>query len=503
MPTAPTAPPPTDPSGAVRAWAPPLLVHALVWTLAAGLSRGNLDVPGDMVENLLWGQEWQAGYAKHPPLFAWVTAAWFWLWPRSDAAYFALAALNAALGLAGVATLARRLGAAPLPAALALAVSPLYTALAIKFNANAVLLSTWPWTAVCFVAWMQHGRARAALACGACAGLAMLGKYFSVVLLLALLGLMLVLPAWRARWRGVGPWAAALGFALVMAPHLAWLLQHDFATFGYAAQRSAGTLGAALRRFLNYTAAQALYLLPSALLLAAAQPHGERRRALAVIGRSLLRPRDHPVPWGLALAPLAVVGVLALLLRTPMASVWGMAQWFALTALWVVALGQAGLAPRPERVMRALRVYWAVVLVGAALAGWLGARRGSELASAPRAELAQAAQAWWRARTGTPLRVVAGSPAEAGSIVFYASDPVRGWSLEAPATTPWLDRHQVRALGVLIVCAGDIGACDSQAEAASGAAAHTVQVHKQAWGRALPARSFRLYAVLPAAPERP
>lgn len=476
-----------------------LAAHALVWAVAAWLSRGNLDIPGDMVENFVWGREWQAGYAKHPPLFAWITAAWFAVFPRTDWAYFLLSSTNAALGLGGVATLARRFVPRDtgIVATLALAVAPLYTALAIKFNANAVLLSTWPWTACCFVAWMKDGRLRQAFGCGAWAALAMMGKYFSVVLLLGLVTVLLLRPAWRARLRGPAPWLAFAAFALVLSPHMAWLAQHGFATLGYAAQRSDGTLGAAALRYLNYCAAQVGYLLFSAGLLLFAVPAGQRGRAAATLATGSVSPRALPDLWWLTFAPLIVTGALALLAHTPMASVWGIAQWFALTTLWAALLQQAGIEISLRRTTTAVGVYWIVVIAGSTALGHVSASRGDALASEPRAELARAAEVLWMQRTGQPLRIVSGSAAEAGSIAFYAQGHVRWWSQEAPETTPWLSSSQVRKAGTLIVCAGSEGGCDAQARKHVAQPPEVVTVSKRSWGRVLAPRSYRLYLMLP------
>ncbi len=480
-----------------------LPIHAVVWTVAAWLSRGNLDVPGDMVENFVWGQEWQAGYDKHPPLFAWVTAAWFAVLPRTDWAYFVLSALNASVGLFGVLALARRFVApdSATLATMALAVSPLYTALAIKFNANAILLSTWPWTAYSFVAWLQHARARHALAFGACAALALLGKYFSVVLLAALRLARLARPAWRARCSGAGPWLAAAAFVLVLAPHGLWLIQHDFAPFGYAAQRSAGSAGAAVKRYLNYCAAQLLYLLPSLAFVLIAVADGQRRRAAVALAAGSSPQHSLPDLWWLSFAPLMVVGVLAVAASTPMASVWGMAQWFAVTTLWVALIAQAGLTVSIRRMLQALVAYWVLVLLASAAIGYDSARRGTELATEPRAELAHAAQALWHKRTGQPLRFVSGSAAEAGSIVFYADHRLTWWNMAAPHTSPWAPIDRVRQAGTLIVCTEGPGPCDDQARKLSGGPPELLSVQKQAWGRSLAPRSYRVYLLLPSPAE--
>lgn len=475
-------------------------VHALVWTLAAWLSRGNLDLAGDMVENYVWGIEWRAGYAKHPPLFAWVSAAWFSLMPRTEWAYYALSAMNAALGLAGVAALAARFVTREHArvAALVLAVSPLYTGLAIKFNANAVLLSVWPWAAFCFVAFMQDGRLRHAAACGALTALALLGKYFSVVLALAFILTALAVPAWRVRLRGAGPWVALGAALLVLGPHLVWLVEHEYLTLRYASQRSDGTFVAALLRLFKYSGAQALYLLPGALLLVWAAMPGQRRAAAAALLRALVQPASHMPLWWLAMAPMLVIAVIAVFARTPMASVWGMAQWFALPALWLAVLGAQGLAPRGVALRRALVVYWLAVPLLAAGVGIVEARRGVPRAAEPRAELAAAVQRLWRERTGRPLAISAGDGALVMSIAFYADTRTRWWSPTDPRITPWLTHADWQREGGVMVCAETDVVCNGAAQRLVAAAPTPLTVRKHGWGRALPEHAYRVYLQPPA-----
>ena len=490
-----------SPGPAARAlpWPAWLVVHATVWTLAAWLSRANLDLSGDMAENYVWGIEWQAGYDKHPPLFAWICAAWFSVMPRTDGAYFALSFVNVAVGLLGVGALARRFlpTDAAVVAALVLGLSPLTTGLAMKFNANSVQLSVWPWAAYSFVAFMQGGRWRHAIACGALAALALLGKYFSVVLVLALVVAALAVPAWRARLRGAGPWLALLAGVLVLLPHLIWLFDQQFLTLRYAARRSEGNLGEALLRLANYSVAQLGYLLPGALFLLWSVRSGERRIAATQVLRSVLRPSLHRELWWLALAPMFVVAAIAVTARMQMASVWGMAQWFAVTALWLAVLGQQGMAPRSDWLRRALPVYWVGVLLIAAAVGYVEARRGSDSASVPRAELAQAVHSLWRDRFGGTLPIVAGSGADVMSVAFYAPGATRWWSPTAPTTTPWLTAADWRRAGGVLVCEAGDEACQVTAQALVTTPAEDVKVRKTVWGIQMPWFSYRVYLQRP------
>ena len=94
-----------------------MVLHGALWSLTQALASTNLDRYGDMLENYAWGQVLEWGSFKHPPLFAWVTGLWFKLFPQIDFLYHLLAYLNVALGLFGVALLARamRLSAFVLP----------------------------------------------------------------------------------------------------------------------------------------------------------------------------------------------------------------------------------------------------------------------------------------------------------------------------------------------------------------------------------------------------
>ncbi|WP_206996822.1 glycosyltransferase family 39 protein [Trinickia mobilis] len=475
-----------------------LPIHALVWTLAAWLSRGNLDVQGDMIENYAWGAEWQAGYSKHPPLFAWITAAWFHVFPHTDFAYFALSAVNALAGLLGIVALAGRFLPRPLAVAagLAMAVSPLYSNLAIKFNANAVLLSVWPWTAYFFVRCMQTGKRWPALALGACAGLAILGKYFSIVLIVALAGASLARPQWRARLVNVNTLLVAAAGLLVLSAHFHWLVVNHFPTFGYAERRTGGTLPAAALRFSIYTLAQAGYLLLSfafVLLLVGRQ----RLRAAKLIALSHFRPSLHRDLWWLAIGPLIVVGIIAVASRTQMASVWGMAEWFALVPLWLAALDRAKIGLQPGRATRVLGVYWVLVLAATAVVGYAGAKRNTDDAAEPRAELAATVHTLWRERTGTDLPIVAGATHEAESVAFYSDGNTRYWDIADPDATPWLSAADVARQGAALVCPSGDTACLKAAAAFSNTKPIAVEVRKKAWDMTLPAHDYDVFLMMP------
>ena len=128
-------------------------LFVLIWTLYGVISALPAAIHNDMAEAYAWGREFQLGYEKHPPFWAWIAGLWFEVFPRADWAFILLAVLNAGFGLYGswmligdFATGDRRRTATAL-----LLLTPLYTFLALKYNANSIFLSLWPWTMHFFV----------------------------------------------------------------------------------------------------------------------------------------------------------------------------------------------------------------------------------------------------------------------------------------------------------------------------------------------------------------
>lgn len=478
-----------------------LAVHSAVWIIGAWLYRTNLDTAADMLENYVWGIEWQPGYYKHPPAFAWMAASWFKLFPRTDLAYFALSSCNATLGLCGIVALARRF--LPLRDALivglAMAVTPIYTTLAIKFNANTVLLSLWPWAAYFFVRYVQTGTWKAALALGAAAALAMLGKYFSITLLAGLGLAGLLRPAWRAQLLRPRTLLAVLAGTVVLAPHLVWLVQNDFPTFAYADERIqeiSDPFHVMLLEKIPYSLAQLAYLLPAMAFLALLLPR-QRLAAVGAMLRSILRPSLDRNLWWLSMGTYFAVCAVSVATGTHLSALWGNTQWFAIVAFWVVILHQRGLELDTRGIVRGMAVYWALVLAMSAVFGFADAARHHRGAIEPRAELAQAARQLWQERVGLPLAIVTGNDKEAKAIAFYGRNLTHYWDMYEPANTPWVARADVMREGALFVCRGGDERCNKIAAAFTRARAIPMTVHKRAWGLRLPDYRYDVFLLPP------
>ena len=173
--------------GVETSWAIPLLLvgFVAVWQAFLSIAYFGGDLHPDVLETWTLGRSLEWGYVKHPPLMGWVARAWTSVFPLENWSFQLMALTNSAIGLWMVDLISRRFvrGDKRMIVLLLLMLLPIYQFHAQRFNANAVLLATWPLATYCFLRSFETRDARWAVAAGAAAALAMLGKYYSVFLL--------------------------------------------------------------------------------------------------------------------------------------------------------------------------------------------------------------------------------------------------------------------------------------------------------------------------------
>ena len=110
---------------------------------------------------------------------------------------------------------------------------PFFNFHALKFNVNTVLMPLWAATIWWFLRSVRTRSALYAALAGLAAGGAMLGKYWSVFLLAGLALAALIDNRRAIYFRSAAPWITIIAGAIVLAPHVIWLVRNDFAPFGF------------------------------------------------------------------------------------------------------------------------------------------------------------------------------------------------------------------------------------------------------------------------------
>jgi Dolichyl-phosphate-mannose-protein mannosyltransferase len=481
-----------------------LLAYAALWTVSATIWNLGLPIHFDMAEAFALSREPAAGYFKFSPLINWVTAAWFAVMPIAGWSFYLLAFLNAALGMwlvwlaaAFAVDQRRRIAAVAL-----LGLMPIFTFGVALFNHNTFQLSLWPLVALTFLASIERTNLLWSALFGLASALAILGKYYAGLIVLACVLAALLHPQRRSYLSSPRPYLAAAVCALVLAPNLYWLFEHDFISIRLhvVEERTVDGPLTVIAHALSFVGAFIALSFPALLaLLLCLRPW---RAAMA---RSLVadwcgtRAAIACIALAPVILPLVLLAPAAILLRSP----WNDAAFFfvPLTALS---------APRLLVTYRAI-----AVMVGAAAMVAMSVLALSPVLmignfirvkpenAEPFLPLARFATETWHKHTGRPLEFVSGSDHAAWSLTFYSPDHPKvfpGYSEFLPlaeAERRWNER------GVLGICHAMETGCTKMFEAALPRAERvevTFPVKFLGFNRA--AESYVLY-LQPATGKRP
>lgn len=425
-----------------------LLLNALLWTLLPWLSVYSL--PLDVVEGLFWGQEWQWGYYKHPPLPAWlVNLSWMGL---GDLGPFVLSQLSLLITFVYVWRLGLRLlgrEQAALGTLLLLGVY-YFTWPSPEYNHNIAQMPIWAAAVFYYHRALHSQHYRDWLLLGFCAALGLLTKYVTLVLLAVLFLHLLTQSSGRKQLLRWPLWSAVALMLLVCLPHLIWLVQHEFLPLQYAQQRSNGSNGLQAHLFgpLKFLLVQLLDHLPLLLLLAAT---GLLRSGIWSRDQA-----DADARWFLiciGLGPALLTALVAGVTGTGLRDMWGTPMW-NLSGLLLVSWWITPLSVIAQH--RLLRGTWVMVLLLIALrlvdmsllpylkdkpsrTGW------------PDKAMATQLEREWQADTLCPLRVVAAEYWLGGLVSLRAADRPSVLVEGRFDYSPWIEPQQLAHTGALLV----------------------------------------------------
>lgn len=448
---------PLPPDGRTLATTPPgygMLVGLsalglfLAWSLLPPLTMPNITL--DAAEGLIWGRTFELGYAKHPPLQAWLLEGSRIVFGTGSFAHVWLSAACLVLAHIAVWRAARRF-LDPMTAfwaSAALQTIYFHNYAIPEFNPNVLQLPVFAFAGLFAIDALKQGRARDWLALGLVIGIGMYAKYSVALIAIAIAAFFIIDREGRKRLASPWPYAGAALAMLITAPHLVWMMESGGQTLGYVAARAQIAPGAIERaENVGELAANLLIGLPLALVL--------------LLGRSRTRPAPDAVQrdggrrlvYWLALGPLALT-----LLAVVLAGFRIKAAWLA--PLWV----WAPLAGFMLFNIRATGHSWragSAVIIAMAVLG-LGAYVGNNLVRPyvsgkamrvqfPGETLAKEVDSIWAANTNEPMRVVIGPTLKAGSVAHYSHFEPLVRVEDSDQANPWAPEALVDQAGAVIL----------------------------------------------------
>lgn len=216
-----------------------IFYYVLLFSLIPIVTRNVL--PYDMLENLYWGKEWQLGYSKHPPLFAWISFAFYKVCFSIPESLYILTQLNLLLGLYFVFQITQLIYKDTEKSYAAVFIF-MSSACAVfgneKFNATTILMSLLPAMFYFFLRMIKFRKKTDAVLLGIFSALALVSKYFSP-LFMGCMGLFLLInKESRSILKTSLPYIAVIIFLIGISWHLYWIYENNFITIRYALAKS-------------------------------------------------------------------------------------------------------------------------------------------------------------------------------------------------------------------------------------------------------------------------
>ena len=474
------------------------LVFVLIWFAYGTIVDAGKSLDGDVVEAYVWGREFRLGYNQHPPLWAWICGAWFEVFPTRSWAFHLLAVVNSGVGLLGCwwliglfATGWTRLASFAL-----LLLTPFYTFLSYKYNANSIFLSIWPWTLYFFVASLTARRRADAVWFGVLLAAAMLSKYYAITLALTCLAASLTHPSRRAYYRSASPYLSVGVCVLLVLPHVFWLLTSDAPPVAYILALTGGGIPRAIRYGVDLLSAIALFHVAAILVvLAAAYPSIRFERALFGRERLLLV---------LVFAPIVLTILFGLVFELEVSSNMMIGTFPLVPLLLVKAIPSV----EPRRIARvaacAAAGTAAAVLIASPAIAYVAFESRDPAATEPRQELAAYVTRLWHQQTGTKLRIVAGTDPYENAIGFYSPDRPKVFIGFSEWKAPWITPDALARDGLLVVCLRAYEFCPVQAAPflSPDTKRFTVSLAHEFWGWRRDPMEFTILLVPPRAPQK-
>jgi hypothetical protein len=490
-------------------------IHALLWTVILINLKAAQDVHMDVAEAFAWGQKFQLGYGKHPPLAGWIAGVWFDMFPVTDWATYLPAMTTLAIGLVISWLVAIRVVdyRRAFLVVVMLAIYPIFNFKGFKFNPDLLQLVTLPLLVLAYLNAFEKRSALSGLWLGLAAALALMTKYW-VLTMIGAVGLASLIHPDRLKFlRSPAPWVAIVAAVVAMIPHLLWLKEVDFAPLVYAGDvyGNRTRTESAMLVFGYVEHNLGLLVLPVVLAGVALVGTGLVRRPKVALARIWSRGANTSVNLAQALNVWIIQIVIAvgpplggLILSVYMKTDWGISLFF-LTPLALVAIPQ--LRVPGVALVRIMAIWLVLTLATLAASPTIALHEITDSPNAAfsygaRSQLARELTGLWHNRFFSRWSVVAGTTEIGEPMTFYSPDhpaPLTPGEIWSSGLTSLEEAKRLGFIGICDTTDNRLPQCEAwMAENAKDAEQVAVTTQRFFKGHAGPTTTWKIYIEPPA-----
>jgi 4-amino-4-deoxy-L-arabinose transferase-like glycosyltransferase len=495
-------------------------VHAALWTVILINLKAAQDIHMDVAEAFAWGQKFQLGYGKHPPLSGWVAGVWFRMFPVADWATYALAMAVLGCGLVICWLIALRVvdRRRAFFVVVMLALYPIFNFKGFKYNPDLLQLVTLPLLVLAYLDAFEKRSVKSGLWLGLAGALALMTKYWVLTMIGAIGLAALIHPDRLLFLRSPAPWVAIVTLVVAMLPHLWWLREVDFLPLTYAGDvYGLSDRALNIQLVLGYIGHNfALLALPVALAVVAL---AWTRRWWVTLMRHpfelLTRPWSRGANTGVNLSQALNIWVIqivvavgpplgGLIFTVYMKTDWGISLFF-LTPLALVAIPSLRL--RKVALFHIAAIWFLITLATLAASPYIATfemtdNPNSAATFNARAQLARELTQAWQTRFHSRWAVVAGTTEVGEPMTFYSPDhpaPFTPGEVWSSGLTSLAEAKRLGFIGICDTTDGRLPVCEAWM-AANGKDAEQVAITTQRFfhGHPGPAITWKIYIVPPA-----
>jgi hypothetical protein len=421
-----------------------IALHCALWVLLPLLLRSNLHL--DTLEAISWGQEWQLGYHKHPPLSAWLIELAIIILGKKIYVCYLASQICVILSLIAIWRLAKLF--LPLPQAL-MSVMLLegiyyYNFTSIEYNTNVLMLAIWAWSILYSWKACNSNYSRHWIKLGILLGLGVIDKYYAAILCVAIFLTIIYESDFRKNLKTFKPYLAPIFFLIITIPHLIWLVKNDYPTFSYIADRASSD-----NKFYNHLFYPLSFLLTQIL---------SNLGALIIFFTTFWRKIKKPHIFGdsksiflifMIFLPVILTILPSLLTGSKMKDMWG-------TSLW----GLSGICLfyflRPEINQQLIKRFFKIFLVVNALIisiyslSILLAKYDKRDSFNGKLAAIEVNKEWLK-YNNVPLKIVAGDIWLSSNISFFSDQNISVFIDMDEKISPWISYQQLEENGGVIL----------------------------------------------------